>query len=162
MQTEAELHESVVWAMRLTKLRPCTALVRLDEKISHYDNSGARLIVIPDAYKRQPLIGTVVAVGPPKVDDEGQTFPIGLEVGERVYLGPYNGQLVDLDDGHEYRLCQGYNPDPHLKQAKGEIEHPETAWPDIYAVIETDDGEPYEGTPSKAEVRAWISSVMAR
>lgn len=145
--------------MRLSKIPRCSALVRLDAKLTHWDHEGR--IYIPPAYRKQAVLGTVVLVGDPLLTDDGE-YDLGLEVGDRVYLGPYNGKLIDMGDEHEYRLCRGYNPDPHLQQARHEIPSPETAWPDIYCKLEHEDGTPFEGRPRAGEIRAWINRVLGR
>ncbi|MFN3653464.1 MAG: co-chaperone GroES [Armatimonadota bacterium] len=54
-------------------------------------------IVLPDSAKEKPQQGEVVAVGPGKVQDNGKTAPMDVQVGDRVYYGKYSGTEVKLD-----------------------------------------------------------------
>ena len=56
-------------------------------------------IYLPDtAAKEKPQEGTVVAVGPGKLHDDGQRRPIGVKVGDTVLFAKYAGSEVKLDD----------------------------------------------------------------
>jgi len=48
-------------------------------------------IYIPDTAKEKPQQGTVVAVGPGKLNDDGQRVPIEVEVGDTVVYSKYGG-----------------------------------------------------------------------
>ena len=48
-------------------------------------------ILLPDAAKEKPRQGTVIAVGPGKVDDKGRKTPIDLKVGDEVLFSSYSG-----------------------------------------------------------------------
>lgn len=127
----------------------CKVLARLDEKLDKFRSDG--VLVIPDSYKRQPLIATVLAVGHGHLDEKGKAHDTAqLQPGDRIYLGPYNGIEVQLDDEHEYRVCELYHRDPSLRL---------TGIIDIYAVIENDDGTPYQGTPTSQELQAWMNAA---
>ena len=54
-------------------------------------------IVLPDTAKEKPLKGEVVAVGPGKVADNGQTIPMSVKVGDSVLFGKYAGQDITVD-----------------------------------------------------------------
>ena len=62
-------------------------------------------IVLPDAAKEKPQKGTVVAVGPGRVLDDGSR--VGLEVakGDTVLFGKYAGTEVTVD-GEEYVIMK--------------------------------------------------------
>ncbi|KQT16468.1 MULTISPECIES: co-chaperone GroES [Chryseobacterium] len=49
-------------------------------------------IIIPDTAKEKPQEGTVVAVGPGKVDE-----PTTVKVGDKVLYGKYSGSELKLD-----------------------------------------------------------------
>ena len=57
-------------------------------------------IIIPDASKEKPLKGTVVAVGPGKVDE-----PMTVKSGDTVLYGQYSGTEVKLD-GTNYLIMR--------------------------------------------------------
>jgi len=48
-------------------------------------------IIIPDTAKEKPQEGTIVAVGPGRLTDEGARVPMELEVGDSVVYSKYAG-----------------------------------------------------------------------
>jgi chaperonin GroES len=54
-------------------------------------------IIIPDTAKEKPQQGTVIAVGPGKVNDDGKRVPVDVKAGDRILFGKYAGQEVTLD-----------------------------------------------------------------
>ena len=48
-------------------------------------------IFIPQAAQEKPSEGEVLAVGPGKIDINGQLIPTGLNVGDKVLFGKYVG-----------------------------------------------------------------------
>ena len=48
-------------------------------------------IYIPDTAKEKPQEGTVVAVGPGKLSDDGKRVPMELAVGDTVVYSKYGG-----------------------------------------------------------------------
>ena len=62
-------------------------------------------IYIPDTAKEKPQEGTVVAVGPGRVADEGNHVPMELEVGDTVIYSKYAG--TEYKDGEiEYLVLR--------------------------------------------------------
>lgn len=61
------------------------------------ENVTAGGIVIPDAAQEKPQRGEVVAVGPGKVADNGQTVAMSVKPGDIVMFGKYAGTEVKLD-----------------------------------------------------------------
>ena len=57
-------------------------------------------IIIPDTAKEKPQEGTVVAVGPGKVDE-----PTTVKVGDKVLYGKYAGSELKLD-GSDYLIVK--------------------------------------------------------
>ncbi|MFQ5677844.1 MAG: co-chaperone GroES [Gemmatimonadota bacterium] len=55
-------------------------------------------LYIPDTAKEKPQQGTVVAVGPGRLSDDGERVPVELEEGDRVLYGKYSGTEVTVDD----------------------------------------------------------------
>lgn len=51
-------------------------------------------ILLPDTGKERPERGTVVAVGPGRVSDEGVRMPVNVEVGDEVLFAKYAGQEI--------------------------------------------------------------------
>ena len=55
-------------------------------------------IVLPDSAKEKPQQGKVVAVGPGKLNDDGEHTPMSLKVGDTILYGKYSGNEVTVDD----------------------------------------------------------------
>ncbi len=62
-------------------------------------------LYIPDTAKEKPQQGTVIAVGPGRVSDEGERIPVELEEGQRILYGKYSGTEVNID-GHDLRIIK--------------------------------------------------------
>ncbi len=62
-------------------------------------------IVLPDTAKEKPQKGTVVAVGPGRVLDNGQKLPLEVKVGDKVLFAKYAGTEVKLDE-EEYMVLK--------------------------------------------------------
>jgi chaperonin GroES len=62
-------------------------------------------IILPDTAKEKPIEGTVVAVGPGKVNDEGKTTKPEVKEGDKVLYGKYSGTEVTVD-GEEYLIMR--------------------------------------------------------
>ncbi len=58
-------------------------------------------LVIPDTAKEKPQIGSVVAVGPGALNDDGERMPMDVKKGDKVLYSKYAGTEVKLE-GKEY------------------------------------------------------------
>ena len=67
------------------------------------DQTTASGLVIPDTAKEKPQEGEVVAVGPGRIDDNGNRVPLDVAVGDRVIYSKYGGTEVKVD-GEEYLI----------------------------------------------------------
>lgn len=66
-------------------------------------------IIIPETVdKEKPEQGTVIAVGPGKVSDDGKRMPVGVSVGDRVVFSKYGYDEVKVE-GVEYYLVSEAN-----------------------------------------------------
>ena len=65
------------------------------------ETTTASGIVIPDTAKEKPQEGTVLAVGPGRVDDNGNRVPVDVSVGDVVLYSKYGGTEVKYA-GQEY------------------------------------------------------------
>ena len=65
------------------------------------ETTTASGIVIPDTAKEKPQEGTVLAVGPGRVDDNGNRVPVDVNVGDVVLYSKYGGTEVKYA-GQEY------------------------------------------------------------
>ena len=64
------------------------------------EQTTASGLVLPDTAKEKPQEGQVVAVGPGRIDDNGNRVPLDVAVGDRVLYAKYGGTeiKVGLDD----------------------------------------------------------------
>ena len=62
-------------------------------------------ILLPDTAQEKPKEGEVLAVGPGKTNDHGETEPMHVAVGDRVIFGSYAGtEVKGMSDEKEYLL----------------------------------------------------------
>ena len=54
-------------------------------------------IIIPDNAKEKPQKGTIVAVGPGKISDQGKKIEMTVKKGDTVLYGKYSGTEVKID-----------------------------------------------------------------
>ena len=62
-------------------------------------------IFLPETAKEKPVRGTVVAVGPGKLNDNGDRSPVSVKVGDTVIYGKYSGTEVDIN-GNEHMIMR--------------------------------------------------------
>ena len=55
-------------------------------------------IIIPDSAKEKPQEAEIIAVGPGKVQDNGERSPMDVKKGDRVLVGKYSGSDIKIDD----------------------------------------------------------------
>lgn len=55
-------------------------------------------LFIPDSAKEKPQRGTVIAVGPGRVTEDGKFQPMGVKAGDIVLFEKYGGSKIKLDD----------------------------------------------------------------
>ena len=67
------------------------------------EQTTASGLVIPDTAKEKPQEGNVIAVGPGRVDDNGNRVPLDVAVGDKVFFSKYGGTEVKYD-GQEYLI----------------------------------------------------------
>ncbi len=65
------------------------------------ETTTASGLVIPDTAKEKPQEGTVVAVGPGRIDDSGNRVPLDVNVGDTVIYSKYGGTEVKYS-GQDY------------------------------------------------------------
>jgi len=83
------------------KLKPLhdNILVKRTEE----EETSAGGIILSGSAKEKPSQGTVVAVGPGKKNDSGETTPLNVAKGDTVVFGQYGGNEIKLD-GEEYLI----------------------------------------------------------
>ena len=67
---------------------------RLVIKAVEAEQTTASGLVIPDTAKEKPQEGEVIAVGPGRVDDNGNRVPLDVSVGDKVIFSKYGGTEV--------------------------------------------------------------------
>ena len=76
---------------------------RLVIKAVEAEQTTASGLVIPDTAKEKPQEGEVVAVGPGRVDDNGNRVPLDVTVGDKVIFSKYGGTEVKYS-GEEFLI----------------------------------------------------------
>jgi chaperonin GroES len=62
-------------------------------------------IILPDTAKEKPIEGTIVAVGPGKVTEDGKQVKLEVKEGDKVLYGKYSGTEVTVE-GEEYLIMR--------------------------------------------------------
>ena len=62
-------------------------------------------IILPDTAKEKPIEGTIIAVGPGKVTDDGKQIKMEVKEGDKVLYGKYSGTEVTVE-GEEYLIMR--------------------------------------------------------
>lgn len=78
--------------MKLRPLHDRVVIKRLEE-----ERTSPGGIVIPDSAAEKPVRGEVLAVGPGKILDNGETQAMGVKIGDSVLFGKYSGTECKLD-----------------------------------------------------------------
>ena len=78
--------------MKLKPLHDRVLIKRLEE-----EEVTAGGIIIPDSAKEKPMRGLVVAAGPGKKDDKGDTIKMGVKKGDTVLFSKYAGTEIKID-----------------------------------------------------------------
>ena len=78
--------------MKLRPLHDRVIVKRLEQ-----ETKTASGIVIPDNAAEKPDQGEILAVGPGRKNDKGETIALNVKVGDRVLFGKYSGQTVKVD-----------------------------------------------------------------
>ena len=76
---------------------------RIVVKAVEAEQTTASGLVIPDSAKEKRQEATVVAVGPGRMDDDGDRIPVDVKVGDVVIFSPYGGTELKYED-KEYLL----------------------------------------------------------
>jgi chaperonin GroES len=87
----------------VSKVRPLNDRVLVKRVASETKTKGG--IIIPETAKEKPLEGTVVAVGPGAVREDGSRREPLLRAGQRVLFGRYDGSEVKID-GEEHLILR--------------------------------------------------------
>jgi chaperonin GroES len=58
-------------------------------------------IILPDTAKKKPQAGSVIAIGPGRVLDDGSRAAMSVKVGQKVVYAKYGGTEIKLE-GEEF------------------------------------------------------------
>ncbi|TWT90785.1 10 kDa chaperonin [Pseudobythopirellula maris] len=78
------------------KLEPMGDKVVVEREVSADVTAGG--IVLPDSAKDKPSRGTIVAVGPGKLLDDGGRGELQVKVGDRVLFTSYAPETIEIGD----------------------------------------------------------------
>jgi len=67
------------------------------------EQTTASGLVIPDTAKEKPQEGEVLAIGPGRIDDNGNRVPLDVAIGDKVIYSKYGGTEVKYG-GEEYLI----------------------------------------------------------
>ena len=76
---------------------------RIVVQTNEAEQTTASGLVIPDTAKEKPQEGTVLAVGPGRIDDSGNRIPLDLAEGDTVIYSKYGGTEIKYG-GEEYLI----------------------------------------------------------
>jgi chaperonin GroES len=80
----------------MTKIQPLADRVVVQPLARDDTTRGG--IFLPDTAKEKPQEGTVIAVGPGRVTDEGSVVAPEVKVGDKVLYAKYGGTEVRIDE----------------------------------------------------------------
>jgi chaperonin GroES len=78
------------------ELKPLADRVVIKPNIREETTKGG--IVLPDTAKEKPQEGTVVAIGPGRVLEDGTRVPLDVKVGDSVLYAKYAGTEYKIDN----------------------------------------------------------------
>ncbi len=85
----------------MSTLKPLHEKVVVERMEAESKSAGG--ILIPDTAKEKPMKGTVIAVGPGRVLDNGEVKALDVKKGDQILFGGYAGSEVKLD-GKDYLI----------------------------------------------------------
>ncbi|KAF3943532.1 hypothetical protein CMV_029919 [Castanea mollissima] len=77
-------------------------MVRVLIKVAEAEEKTTRGLLLTEATKEKPSIGTVIAVGPGPLDEEGNRKPLSLAPGSIVMYSNCAGNEFKVKDGYDY------------------------------------------------------------
>ena len=77
------------------KIRPLNDRVLITRVEEEQKTAGG--IIIPDTAKEKPQEGKVVAVGPGKINEQGERTPLQVKAGDRILFAKYAGTEIKID-----------------------------------------------------------------
>ena len=84
-------------------LKPLDDRIIIKQSDAEEKTSGG--IILPDTAKEKPQIGTVVAIGPGKILDDGKRGKMSVKKKDEVIYAKYMGSDVEID-GKKYIILR--------------------------------------------------------
>jgi chaperonin GroES len=81
---------------RVMKLRPLDDRIVIKQSQAEEKTSGG--IILPDSAKEKPQMGTVIAVGPGALLDDGKRAKMSVKKNDKVLYAKYMGSDVEIDN----------------------------------------------------------------
>ncbi|MBN2269720.1 MAG: co-chaperone GroES [Sedimentisphaerales bacterium] len=78
------------------KLRPLDDRIVIKQSQAEEKTSGG--IILPDSAKEKPQMGTVIAVGPGPLLDDGKRAKMSVKKNDKVLYAKYMGSDVEIDN----------------------------------------------------------------
>jgi chaperonin GroES len=82
-------------------LKPLGARVLVQRLEAEEKSSGG--IILPEAAQERPREGTVIAVGPGEIGDDGEPMGMSVDEGDVVIYASFGGTEVSID-GEDYLI----------------------------------------------------------
>ncbi|NUQ63132.1 MAG: co-chaperone GroES [Pirellulales bacterium] len=89
--------------MKDINLRPLDERIVVEPVEAEEMTAGG--IVLPDTAKEKPQRGTVLAVGPGKLLENGNRSELSVAVGDEVIYGKYSGTDIEIE-GREVKILR--------------------------------------------------------
>lgn len=87
-------------SIKSVKLLDDSILITIDEESKK--ESG---IIIPDTAQQKSQLGTVIQVGPGKLDNSGNRIPLNIQSGEKIMFRKFAGTEITGEKMHS--ICGG-------------------------------------------------------
>ncbi len=81
--------------MSQKKIKPLGNRIVIERKEALATKGG---ILLPESAKEKPRQGTVISVGPGRVDEKGKKHPLDLKEGDTILFSSYSGTEYKTDD----------------------------------------------------------------
>lgn len=85
------------------QLKPLADRIVVKENEATKETPGG--IIIPEAAEERPQEGTVVAVGPGRVADNGERVPMETKACDAIIYGKYSGSEIEVN-GEKYIIMR--------------------------------------------------------
>lgn len=85
------------------KIKPLADRVIVKPMAAEEKTKGG--IILPDTAQEKPIEGTIIAVGPGRITDEGKEIKMNVKEGDKVLYGKYGGTEINIE-GEEYLIMR--------------------------------------------------------